>query len=207
MKKYFKFLGLALLAAGMFTFTSCVDEETQNTVNEAEDGITVTFGETTWKAKTFNAKTSRETSGLTSGRYFGIKATPAIAWQNIPMVDGEGTQHGVAEAAYPMLWVLGEASKGTSDNNETEVSYLESAENTYAFADEDDDWDLYGWEPDSEDPVVVKVSDWNSSTLVISGTVNGTMYEINRDGDHTGESAELSVVFKNIQLVEAEDAK
>ena len=206
MKKYFRFFGLALLAAGMFAFTACGDDdESKEDVLVAVDGVTVTFGDYTWSANYFEGATTRQTSGLTSGRYFAIYATPNQSIGNIPIMK-DGEQVGSAYCTYPMLYVMGEAKKGISSSDEMYIQYYEKDENTYAFEDEEDEtWDLYGWENDEN--MKVSVTDWNSSTFVISGTVKGTLYEINDEGSHTGVTKDLSVVFKNITLedLDAED--
>jgi hypothetical protein len=205
MKKYFKLLGLALLATSMFTFTACADdEEAKSDVNEATDGITVTFGDYTWKAKYSEGATTIQQSGLTSGRFFAIYATPNQSIGAIPIEIQDSTV-AYAYVTYPMVYAMGKTS-GSSDGNDVYIQYYEKDENTHAFQDEDEDWDLYGWEKGTgdDDDVKVTVTDFNSNTFVISGTVTGTLYEINANHGHTGNAKELKVVFKNIALEDAD---
>ena len=192
MKKYFKVIGLALLAAGMFSFTACSPDDEE--VIASEDGVTVSFGDYTWKAQFIDGMTARTTSGLTSRRSFAFYATPQSTIGTIPItVNGE--QVGSAYATYPMIYVFGN-TKGTEENDEMIINYLEKEENTYAFADEDGEYDLYGWE-NGED-MTISVTNFDNSSFVISGTVNGTLYEISSDNTHTGNQKSLHVVFKNI---------
>ena len=199
MKKYFKLLGLALLATSMFSLTACTDdEESKADVEAAEDGVTVRFGETSWKANAIVAKTSRETSGLTSKRYFSVKATNKADFRRIAMVVS-GDTVGYDEAEYPMLWLMGD-TKGESDYDDLDVNYLESPSNTCVAGDQTDGYYLSGWECD--DQMNVTVTDFNSSTFVISATANGTMHEVNNNGMQTGETTTLKVTVKNVTLTE-----
>ena len=198
MKKYFKVLGLALLAAGAFAFTSCTEDEAE--VVLADDGVNVTFGDYTWTAKYIDGMTTVTTSGLTSRRSFAFYATPNSTIGYIPITVG-GEEVGTAYATYPMVYVFGNA-KGTDDQDELIINYLEKEENTFAFADGEGDYDLYGWE-NGED-MEISVNNFDNSTMKISGKVEGTMYEINAEDEHTGNQKHLKVVYKNVALEEVE---
>ena len=194
MKKYFKVLGLALLATTMFSMTSCTDDEQ---VALSDDGVTVTFGNYTWSAKYSEGATYLVTEGLNK-RFFAIYATPNDSIGYIPYVE-DGDEEGYL--TFPMLYFQTEAQKGNNHGTDVYVQYYEKAENTYALQ-EDGDWDFFGWEKGTgdDDNMTITVTDFNSSNLVISGTVKGTLYEIDNTQTHTGEMKALSVVFKNIKL-------
>jgi hypothetical protein len=199
MKKYFKFLGLALLATSMFGFTACEDDENTNTeVAAAEEGVTVTFGNNTWTANYFEGATYLETDGRNK-QFFAIYATPNNSIGTLPYQEG-GEEEGYI--TFPMLYFQTEADEGNNHGGDVYVQYYEKAENTYALQDGDGDWDFYGWEKGSgdDDNMTIVVTDFNSSNFVISGTINGTLYEIRNDQTHTGEMKTLNVVFKNIAL-------
>ena len=199
MKKYFKVLGLALLAAGAFAFTSCTDDEQ---VAISEDGITVTFGGYTWKANYTEGYLIEETDGINKD-FFSIYATPNDTIT--PQPCGEDSKY----LTFPMLYFQTEADKGNNHGSEVFVQYYEKASNTFAMQDEDNAWDFYGWEKgqEEEDNMNIVVTDYNSSTFVISGTVKGTLYEIDNTQSHTGEMKTLSVVFKNIALEDLGEEK
>ena len=194
MKKYFKVLGLALLATTMFSMTSCTDDEQ---VALSDDGVTVTFGNYTWSAKYSEGATYLVTEGLNK-RFFAIYATPNDSIGYIPYVE-DGDEEGYL--TFPMLYFQTEAQKGNNHGTDVYVQYYEKAENTYALQ-EDGEWDFFGWEKGTgdDDNMTIAVTDFNSSNLVISGTVKGTLYEIDNTQTHTGEMKALSVVFKNIKL-------
>jgi hypothetical protein len=194
MKKYFKVLGLALLATTMFSMTSCTDDEQ---VALSDDGVTVTFGNYTWSAKYSEGATYLVTEGLNK-RFFAIYATPNESIGYIPYVE-DGDEEGYL--TFPMLYFQTEAQKGNNHGSDVYVQYYEKAENTYALQ-EDGEWDFFGWEKGTgdDDNMTIAVTDFNSSNLVISGTVKGTLYEIDNTQTHTGEMKALSVVFKNIKL-------
>jgi len=203
MKKYFKLLGLALLATTMFSMTSCTDDEQ---VALSDDGITVSFGDYTWSAKYSEGATYLETEGLNK-RFFAIYATPNSTIGYVPYVE-DGDEEGYI--TFPMLYFQTEASKGNNYGDDVYVQYYEKEENTYALQDDENNWDFYGWEKgsDDDDDMKIVVTDFNSSNFVISGTVKGTLYEINSTQDHTGNMKNLSVVFKNIALEDlGEDKK
>ena len=90
-------------------------------------------------------------------------------------------------------------TKGESDYDDLDVNYLESPSNTCVAGDPGDEY-LSGWECD--DQMNVTVTDFNSSTLVISATANGTMHEVNNNGMQTGETTTLKVTVKNVALTE-----
>ncbi|MBR4197730.1 MAG: hypothetical protein IKQ94_03040 [Bacteroidales bacterium] len=201
MKKYFKVLGLALLATTMFSMTSCTDDEQ---VALSEDGITVTFGSYTWSAKYSEGATYLETEGLNK-RFFAIYATPNDSIGYIPYVEG-GDEAGYL--TFPMLYFQTEAQKGNNHGTDVYVQYYEKAENTYAFQD-GGNWDFFGWEKGQgdDDNMTIAVTDFNSSNFVISGTVKGTLYEIDNEQAHTGNMKNLNVVFKNITLEDLGEGK
>ena len=202
MKKYFKVLGLALLATTMFSMTSCTDDEQ---VALSDDGVTVTFGNYTWSAKYSEGATYLVTDGLNK-RFFAIYATPNDSIGYIPYVE-DGDDEGYL--TFPMLYFQTEAQKGNNHGTDVYVQYYEKAENTYALQD-GGEWDFFGWEKGQgdDDNMTIAVTDFNSSNLVISGTVKGTLYEIDNTQTHTGEMKALSVVFKNIALEDlGEDKK
>ena len=201
MKKYFKVLGLALLATTMFSMTSCTDDEQ---VALSDDGVTVTFGNYTWSAKYSEGATYIVTDGLNK-RFFAIYATPNDSIGYIPYVE-DGDEEGYL--TFPMLYFQTEAQKGNNHGTDVYVQYYEKAENTYALQ-EDGEWDFFGWEKGTgdDDNMTIAVTDFNSSNLVISGTVKGTLYEIDNTQTHTGEMKALSVVFKNIALEDLGEGK
>lgn len=201
MKKYFKVLGLALLATTMFSMTSCTDDEQ---VALSDDGVTVTFGNYTWSAKYSEGATYIVTDGLNK-RFFAIYATPNDSIGYIPYVE-DGDEAGYL--TFPMLYFQTEAQKGNNHGTDVYVQYYEKAENTYALQ-EDGKWDFFGWEKGTgdDDNMTIAVTDFNSSNLVISGTVKGTLYEIDNTQTHTGEMKALSVVFKNIALEDLGEGK
>ncbi len=202
MKKYFKVLGLALLATTMFSMTSCTDDEQ---VALSDDGVTVTFGNYTWSAKYSEGATYLVTDGLNK-RFFAIYATPNDSIGYIPYVE-DGDDEGYL--TFPMLYFQTEAQKGNNHGTDVYVQYYEKAENTYALQD-GGEWDFFGWEKGTgdDDNMTIAVTDFNSSSFVISGTVKGTLYEIDNTQTHTGEMKALSVVFKNIALEDlGEDKK
>ena len=202
MKKYFKVLGLALLATTMFSMTSCTDDEQ---VALSDDGVTVTFGNYTWSAKYSEGATYLVTDGLNK-RFFAIYATPNDSIGYIPYVE-DGDEEGYL--TFPMLYFQTEAQKGNNHGTDVYVQYYEKAENTYALQD-GGEWDFFGWEKGTgdDDNMTIAVTDFNSSSFVISGTVKGTLYEIDNTQTHTGEMKALSVVFKNIALEDlGEDKK
>lgn len=201
MKKYFKVLGLALLATTMFSMTSCTDDEQ---VALSDDGVTVTFGNYTWSAKYSEGATYIVTDGLNK-RFFAIYATPNDSIGYIPYVE-DGDEAGYL--TFPMLYFQTEAQKGNNHGTDVYVQYYEKAENTYALQ-EDGEWDFFGWEKGTgdDDNMTIAVTDFNSSNLVISGTVKGTLYEIDNTQTHTGEMKALSVVFKNIALEDLGEGK
>ena len=202
MKKYFKVLGLALLATTMFSMTSCTDDEQ---VALSDDGVTVTFGNYTWSAKYSEGATYLVTDGLNK-RFFAIYATPNDSIGYIPYVE-DGDDEGYL--TFPMLYFQTEAQKGDNHGTDVYVQYYEKAENTYALQD-GGEWDFFGWEKGTgdDDNMTIAVTDFNSSSFVISGTVKGTLYEIDNTQTHTGEMKALSVVFKNIALEDlGEDKK
>lgn len=207
MKKYFKVLGLALLATTIFSMTSCTDDEQ---VAISDDGVTVTFGDYTWSANYSEGATYLVTSTeKRNKRYFSIFATPNNSIGTVPYVEG-GEEEG--KLTFPMIWFMTEADEGNNYGSDVDVQYYEKAENTFALQDEDNEWDFYGWEKGGEsdatgDDMKIAVTEFNSSTFVISGTVKGTLYEINSTQDHTGTSKKLSVVFKNITLQDRGEGK
>lgn len=201
MKKFFKVLGLALLATTVFSMTSCTDDEQ---VALSEDGVTVTFGGYSWTAKYSEGATYLETDGRNK-QFFCIYATPNDSIGYMPYQES-GMEEGYL--TFPMLYFQTEAQKGNNHGTDVYVQYYEKASNTYAIQDANG-WDFFGWEKGTgdDDNMTIVVTDFNSSNFVISGTVKGTLYEIDSEKNHTGEMKSLSVVFKNIALEDLGEEK
>ena len=195
MKKYFKVLGIALLATTMFSMTSCNDEQE---VALSEDGITVTFDGNTWKAQTIDATTTT-TAVIGSRRSFDFFATSNAALPKRAITQG-GEVIDSALCTWPMIYVFGKAS-GTSSDDQMEVRYLENQEETYAFINPATEYyEFYNWQSKVGEDLEVRVTEYDGSALKISGTVKGNLFKLSSTNDYTTESKYLSVVFKNISV-------
>lgn len=196
MKKYFKVLGLALLAAGAFAFTSCTEDETE--VVLSEKGITVTFGDYTWKAQYIDATTTK-TAVIGSRRSFDFFATPNATIPHRDVTVG-GEVVDSALCTFPMIYVFGNAS-GTDDEDQMEVRYLKDRNHAYAATNPTTGfYEFYEWE--AGDDLAITVTNFDQSTWTISGTVKGTLHETDSDRSRTGQTENLNVVFKEVHLVD-----
>jgi hypothetical protein len=192
MKNIFKVFGIALLASSML-FVSCKkDSETQDKIDQAADGITVTFAGTQWVAAfcTFNYDAQNE---LIDIQAYKVKDhTPILGlafnkkektYTNVNLKVEEETDE---EGTYYVL-------DGYEKDNIQVVKYWESEQQ-----------DEYDWWASTVKSLTV--SNFDANTLVLDANLSATMFDYAAWDSETNPvtnptaTKSLEVIIKNFSL-------
>ncbi|MBR5028044.1 MAG: hypothetical protein IKX51_02375, partial [Bacteroidales bacterium] len=136
MKKYFRLLGVALIATSMCLVSCGGDENDENGTNGNNENVTpgveVTFAGQTWQADYISA--------LTNGTAIQIIATPASGLTNINCVDENQQVIGTGKFAEPCLKIQSVAQQGEMsvqgadlENADFLVTYMVTKDNDFYF--------------------------------------------------------------------------